>query len=168
MGSDHGERCVPLSHTQYRMGFRPSEADAARRHEVAENKARLTGPKTSAKVERQRQTRRDEMKAKAAAEKERLYAIVESKRAAAVAAKAVSGVNCDPSKKETKETFKSQFKIGWASKSTGQTADMSSYQDLQCGNYNQLLATLKAGAEKARGSTVQSCARIPLHYSNPV
>lgn len=99
-------------------------------------------------MEEARQTRRDEMKAAAAAEKARLDAGVEAKRAAAAAAKAVSGVCCDPSKKETKETFKSQFKIGWASKPTGQTADTSSYQDLQCGNYNQLLATIKAGAEK--------------------
>lgn len=46
----HRDRSVPVSHAQYRMGFRPSEADAARRHEVAENKARLTAPKVPHRV----------------------------------------------------------------------------------------------------------------------
>ena len=134
----HRERCVSLSHTQYRQGFRPSEADAKRRHEIAENAARLTGPKVPPRVQAARESRREEMRAAAAAEKERLHALVETKRAAAAAAKAVSGVCCDPSKKEKKETFKSQFKIG-SDRVTGQTA--SSYQDLQCGGAVQVEST---------------------------
>ena len=160
----HRERCIPLSHTQYRMGFKPSEADAARRHEIAENRARLTGPKVPARVEEARQTRRDEMRAAAKAERERLYANIEAKKQAAAAAKAVSGVCRDPSKKEVKETFKSQFKIGWTSKQTGQTADMSSYQDLQCGNYNQILATVKAGVEREQFASSNNYHAITAPY----
>jgi len=35
---------VSVSHEQYREGFRPSEVDAARRHETTLNRSRLTGP----------------------------------------------------------------------------------------------------------------------------
>lgn len=101
-----------------------------------------------------RRTRRAEIRAAATAEKDRLYAIVDGKRAAAVAAKAVSGVCCDPAKMESRETFKSQFKIGWMSSAAVQPAEMSSYQDLQCGNHVQVLAALKAGVDEgSAGST---------------
>lgn len=155
---------VPLSHEQYRMGFQPSEVDTARRHEVAVNKERLTGPKIQPRAEAARNARKEQIRAAAQAEKERLYAGVKAREEKAAALKAVSGVCCDPRMKETKETFKSQFKIGWASKNTETVA--SSYQDLQCGNYNQVLATLKAGVEKETFGSSNNFNQITAPYGD--
>jgi len=113
-----------------------------------------------------RRTRRAEIRAAATAEKDRLYAIVDGKRAAAVAAKAVSGVCCDPAKMESRETFKSQFKIGWMSSAAVQPAEMSSYQDLQCGNHVQVLAALKAGVDEGSAGSTHKYHPITAPYGD--
>ena len=116
--------------------------------EAAENRARLAGPAVPPRVLSAQQRRRDDIKAAARREKDRLNARLEAKKAAALAAKAVDGVNCDPAKNKKPENFKSQFQIGGggAGRAAGSSGGAtSSYTDTYSGNYNQILATLKAG-----------------------